>query len=116
MNREIIERSLMSAPSDESIFENTKMTFGEHLDELRLALLKSVAALAIGFLIALIPSVAGSVVEYVQTPLKAALAEYTAGDSKQRSTDYYEAQRLAGEPVPADIEAAAEVMARGGLG
>lgn len=50
------------------------MTFGEHLDELRMALMKSILALVIGFLIALV--FARSVVQFVQTPLKDALKDY----------------------------------------
>ena len=67
----MIEGGWMSGTT--SLFEHTKMTFGEHLDELRAALIKSVLALAIGFGIALWPPISGGVVEYVQTPLKAAL-------------------------------------------
>ena len=60
---------------DEDLFESTKMTFGEHLDELRRSLIKSVLALVIGFLVALL--FAGSVVDYVQTPLKESLSRIT---------------------------------------
>ncbi|HVT30106.1 MAG TPA: twin-arginine translocase subunit TatC [Lacipirellulaceae bacterium] len=59
---------------NEDLFESTKMTFGEHLDELRLALIKSILAFVIGVLIALI--FAGPLVDYVQTPLKTALKNY----------------------------------------
>ena len=59
---------------NEDLFESTKMTFGEHLDELRQSLLKAVLALVIGVLIGLL--FANKVVEYVQTPLKNALEQY----------------------------------------
>lgn len=100
---------------DDTLFESTKMTFGEHLDELRAALIKSVLALAIGFLIALIPQISGSVVEYVQTPLKAALREYYQGIARTEALRILEEQRQRGEPVPADIEAAANTIADQGL-
>jgi len=98
---------------DESLFESTKMTFGEHLDELRAALIKSVLALAIGFLVALM--FAGSVVEYVQTPLKAALADYYRDLAQKEYRQILEQRRLEGAPVPADLDAAAELMASEGL-
>lgn len=100
---------------DESLFESTKMTFGEHLDELRAALMKSVLALAVGFLIALIPSISGTVVEYVQTPLKDALREYYQGISRTEALRILEQQRQAGMPVPDDPEAAANMIADEGL-
>jgi sec-independent protein translocase protein TatC len=100
---------------DESLFESTKMTFGEHLDELRAALIKSVLAFVIGFGIALFPPVAGSVVEYVQTPLKEALTDYYRGIAAREYRQILEQRRLEGAPVPADLDAAVKVMADEGL-
>ncbi len=100
---------------DENLFEHTKMTFGEHLDELRAALIKSVLALAIGFGIALFPPVAGGVVEYVQKPLKEALTEYYRGIAQREAYRILEQQRLAGMPVPEDLAAAAATIANDGL-
>jgi sec-independent protein translocase protein TatC len=100
---------------DDSLFETSKMTFGEHLDELRAALMKSVLALAVGFLIALIPSISGTVVEYVQTPLKDALREYYEGIARTDALRILEQQRQAGMPVPENLEAAAKLIADEGL-
>jgi sec-independent protein translocase protein TatC len=100
---------------DDNLFEHTKMTFGEHLDELRSALIKSVLALAIGFGIALFPPIAGGVVAYVQVPLKQALSDYYRGLAKRDALRILEQQRQAGMPVPQDLEAAAELIAREGL-
>jgi sec-independent protein translocase protein TatC len=97
----------------QDLFESTKMTFGEHLDELRSALIKSVLALVIGFLIAL--AFAGNVVEYVQTPLKVALEDYYRGLAKRQYLAYLEQRRLDGAPVPSDLDAAVELMAKEGL-
>ncbi len=105
----------MSDDYDESLFESTKMTFGEHLDELRAALIKSVLAYTIGFCIALLPLVAGSVVEYVQTPLKEALTNYYQQIAREEFLQILERERLAGLPVPSDPEAAAQLMADQGL-
>jgi len=98
---------------DDNIFENTKMTFGEHLDELRATLIKSVLALVIGFLVALV--FAGSIVEYVQTPLKAALTDYYRGIIRKEYRQILEQRRLEGAPVPKDLDAAAALMASQGL-
>lgn len=50
------------------------MTFGEHLDELRATLIKSILALVIGFIVALF--FARDVALYVQKPLTDALKDY----------------------------------------
>lgn len=100
---------------EDNLFEHTKMTFGEHLDELRASLIKAVLALAIGFGIALWPPIAGGVVEYVQVPLKAALADYYQGVARREALRILEELRLRGLPVPEDPEAAAELIAEEGL-
>lgn len=61
----------MKLPDDEDLFEKTKMSFGDHLEELRGALGKSLLALALGFLLGMWWG--GSVVDYVQIPLRASL-------------------------------------------
>ncbi len=55
------------------------MTFGEHLDELRSALIKALLSLAIGFLIGLM--FGGNVVEFLQIPVSTALENYYAESS-----------------------------------
>jgi sec-independent protein translocase protein TatC len=89
------------------------MTFGEHLDELRGALGKSVLALVLGFLVALL--FANNVVDYIQTPLRAALKSHYRGVSTQEYENYLQSQRDTGQPVPADLEAAADEFAEQGL-
>lgn len=103
----------MPSDSPPDPFETTKMTFGEHLDELRAALIKSVLSLVIGFLVALI--FAGWVVDYVQSPLKAALSDYYRGLAQKQYRALLERRRADGAPVPQDLDAAAETIAREGL-
>ena len=55
----------MPRPDDESRLEQSKMSFGEHLEELRRALFKSIAALFLGFLVGM--AFANDIVAYVQT-------------------------------------------------
>jgi sec-independent protein translocase protein TatC len=98
---------------NEDLFESTKMTFGEHLDELRRALVYSVVALAIGFCAAL--GFAGYVVDYVQTPLKTSLEEYYLRMAKQEYLDRLMAGVEPGTAMPKDVEAAVEIFAKLGL-
>jgi sec-independent protein translocase protein TatC len=105
----------VSDPPDDNLFESTKMTFGEHLDELRATLIKCVLAFVVGFGVALIPQVAGSVVEYVQAPLKEALTDYYRGLAEKEFRQILEQRRQEGAPVPADLDAAAKLMADEGL-
>jgi sec-independent protein translocase protein TatC len=98
---------------NEDLFESSKMTFGEHLEELRRALIKATLALVIGFGIGLI--FAGDLVRYVQTPLKAALKDYYTQMDKDSHRQLLERQRSQGLNTPDDLEAAAELYASEGL-
>lgn len=64
----------MSNVSKDDFFEDTKMSFGEHLEELRVVLFRALIALVIGFLIGLL--VANDVVQFFQIPIKSALDSY----------------------------------------
>lgn len=82
------------------------MSFGEHLDELRRALAKSVLALVVGFLVALL--FADKVVDYVQQPLRSALKRHYQGVAAQEYEQYLRHEQAAGQPVPPDLDAAVE--------
>jgi sec-independent protein translocase protein TatC len=58
----------------DDLFNNSSMTFAEHLEELRKALAKALVWLAIGMVISL--TFAPRLIRYVQTPLENALNEY----------------------------------------
>ena len=60
-------------PNDD-LFEGTTMSFGDHLEELRVALFRALAGIMVGFLIGMY--FANNVVEFIQTPLKDALENY----------------------------------------
>ena len=73
----------MPRATDEDLFERTKMTFGEHLEELRSALFKSLLALVFGFVVGLL--VGPQVIVGVQEPLKQQLkAHYDKLDANRR--------------------------------
>ncbi len=60
-------------------FAHTTMSFGEHLDELRVSLFKAVLSLAVGFAVGLYFN--GWIVNLIQTPLKKALVEHAQNES-----------------------------------
>lgn len=80
----------MAKHPDEDLFADTTMTFGEHLDELRVALGKAVLALLVGFIAGLF--VANDVVSWIQTPLTKALEQYYVDKAKADLKDELEAQ------------------------
>ena len=97
----------------DDLFEHTKMTFGEHLEELRWSLIKAILALAIGFIIGLF--FAGDVVTFVQKPLRESLIRYYRMQGKAELT-----QRIAGlagrvSPNEEDQRRADEIVDEGGM-
>lgn len=85
------------------------MTFGEHLEELRGALVKAVLSLVIGVLVGLM--FGNYVVAYVQTPLKNALETYYGGVGAEQYREYLKKEQANGSPVPEDMEAAVKKYA-----
>jgi sec-independent protein translocase protein TatC len=64
----------MPPTNDDDLFQHTSMTFGEHLEELRVALFKAVLALVIGFGIGLF--FASPIVRAIEAPLHSALVDF----------------------------------------
>ena len=60
----------------DDLFENSTMTFGEHLEELRQCLVRAIIALGVGLAVGL--TVANEVVRYVAVPLKSAIVDFNA--------------------------------------
>jgi sec-independent protein translocase protein TatC len=61
---------------NEDLFESSRMTFGQHLEELRGTLVKCVIAIALGCVIGF--SFASQTVEYLKGPLVEAMADFNA--------------------------------------
>ncbi len=62
------------AKTNDDLFEKSTMTFGEHLEELRVCLFRSVIGLAFGCLIGFF--IANGVVRFFQSPLERAMEQY----------------------------------------
>ena len=74
-------------PNDENLFEGTKMTFGEHLEELRVCLIKALLGLMVGVALGFLW--ADDVVRAIQSPLEIALQEfYKERTQNQMKEDY----------------------------
>jgi len=67
---------------NEDLFEGTRMSFGEHLEELRGVLVRALFGVAIGFAIGLL--VGNQVVRFLQLPLTRAIQEYNVDIAKEK--------------------------------
>ena len=80
---------------DDDLFAATTMSFGDHLEELRVSLFKAVLGLILGFFVGL--AFANWVVAYIQTPLKQALEDHYI------SKAIGDLQRDYGQELPRDV-------------
>jgi sec-independent protein translocase protein TatC len=69
-------------PPNEDLFEHTRMTFGEHLEELRKVLFRSLLGLAVGMLFGMF--FADRVVRLLETPLTRAITRFTITQASDR--------------------------------
>lgn len=99
----------MPTPDEEAELEQSKMSFGEHLEELRTALIKSILALTLGFCVGLL--FGSQIVAYIQTPLKDALERHFQGLVQDQVRSELQILADAGEEVPANLDKAAEEFA-----
>lgn len=85
----------MAGKRRDDLFDDSSMSFGEHLNELRYRLIMSIYWLVGGFIIALIPgswiipgsnlpSLSGWAVSFIQRPLTRSLHSYYVGQSSDR--------------------------------
>jgi len=96
--------------SKRDLFSDSTMTFGEHLEELRVCLFKAVYGLAIGFVIGLL--VGDKVVQMIQTPLTEALTSYY---QNQAGTWAENLAKEAGSNLPLSKEQIKEMVEEQGL-
>lgn len=74
-------------PPNEDLFENTRMSFGEHLEELRKVLVRALYGLAIGVVIGMF--FADEVVFWLKTPLTRAIADFNITQAQDRLRTQY---------------------------
>jgi sec-independent protein translocase protein TatC len=72
----------MPKTREDDLFRESTMTFGEHLEDLRGCLFKSLVGLVAGFVVGLM--VGKHVVTFIQRPLSAALTTYYQNESAER--------------------------------
>jgi sec-independent protein translocase protein TatC len=71
----------MMSQANEDLFEASTMTFGEHLEELRVTLTRALIGLVIGFLLGL--AAANQVVRWIEKPLISALERHLSEAAKE---------------------------------
>ena len=101
-------RLLPPPKSDEDLFRESTMTFGEHLEELRQCLFRAIWGLAIGVVIGLI--FGNRVVAFIQRPLEKALTRYYVSQSQQEVTQQIRRLNEQGVELPFTPEAAAKFV------
>ena len=77
----------MAKNSHEDLFEGTTMSFGDHIEELRVSLTRALIGLAVGSIIGLI--FANHVVAFIQGPLIEALSKHYADLAAEKLTSTY---------------------------
>ena len=87
--------------TDDDLFKDSTMTFGEHLEELRSSLFKSAIALFVGFLVGMY--CADWVVKRIQDPLVAALENYYQTQAAAELSLDLAARAERGETLPAGL-------------
>jgi len=97
----------------EDLFRESTMTFGEHLEELRGCLWRSVWGLVGGFLIGL--AIGGPVVEKIQTPLEGALAAFYQHRAAEKIEGRLEEFQAAGYHLPTKKKDLDRLIARQNL-
>jgi sec-independent protein translocase protein TatC len=96
--------------NEEDLFKESTMTFGEHLEELRVCLFKAILGLAVGVILGM---VAGFwVVDWIQVPLRNALTRYYEGQAVKNVTGELDDLRKKGFSLPADVKTIKEFVAK----
>ena len=100
-------------PRNEDIFQESTMTFGEHLEELRACLFKAIYGLAIGCGIGLL--VGGPLTRFIQTPVRNALIAFYEQQAATKAQEQLEQLRQAGYSLPGDFGDLKTIMTANGL-
>jgi sec-independent protein translocase protein TatC len=99
--------------SDEDLFRESTMTFGEHLEELRLCLFKAIVGLLAGTVVGFL--VGGHVVNFIQSPLRNALVRYYQKQSARNVEEQLAHLREVGYALPDEPYQIRQLVAEQGL-
>ncbi|MFN5755890.1 MAG: twin-arginine translocase subunit TatC [Planctomycetia bacterium] len=102
----------MARTQDEDLFQSSTMTFGEHLEELRVCLIRGALGLAVGVLAGFF--VAQPVVHLIEQPLRRALGDYYTKRSIE-TFDAWQPRTAGGAPLPYSREEVIDAVERHGL-
>jgi len=100
-------------PAESDLFQDSTMTFGQHLEELRTCLFRAIIGLAIGCAIGLLPWVCGPIVTFVNKPVETALWNYYQNQAEEKVFAPEERELLtsAGYTSEAALERLSEIVA-----
>jgi sec-independent protein translocase protein TatC len=93
--------SKRSGKNDEDLFAETTMTFGEHLDELRVCLFRAIVGLVLGTIVGLF--LGNRVVEVIEHPLTEALKDYYQTAAEKEYKAWADEQSRVGRNVPYNL-------------
>ena len=102
----------MPRPSDDDLFQSSTMTFGEHLEELRVCLIRAAAGLAVTVLLGFF--VARPVVHLIEQPLRKALGDYYTERAIEQF-DAWQPRRAGGATLPYSRQEVIDAVERHGL-
>lgn len=102
----------MARTQDEDLFQSSTMTFGEHLEELRVCLIRASLGLAVGVLAGFF--VAQPFVHLIEQPLRRALGDYYTKRSIE-TFDAWQPRTAGGAPLPYSREEVIDAVERHGL-
>lgn len=97
---------------DEDLFQSSTMTFGEHLEELRICLIRATAGLAVAVLAGFF--VAQPVVHLIEQPLRRALGNYYTKRSIE-TFDTWQPRAAGGPALPYSRDEVVDAVERHGL-
>jgi sec-independent protein translocase protein TatC len=102
----------MPRPSDEDLFQSSTMTFGEHLEELRVCLIRASLGLAGAVLVGFF--IARPVVHLIEEPLRRALGKYYS-ERAIETFDTWQPRQAGGPPLPYSRAEIVDAVERHGM-
>ena len=102
----------MPRPTDEDLFQSSTMTFGEHLEELRVCLIRAALGLAVAVLVGFF--VARPVVHLIEEPLRRALGKYYT-ERAIETFDTWQPRQTGGPPLPYSRDEIVDAVERHGM-